>query len=98
MHSFAALTGEIAQVRHTHILGRVSEIGGGMLQVTGLSRRARLGDRVLIGPPRGARIGGEVTGLTPASAAVMPDHSLEGAAIGEAVELVGRSDIFPHEG
>lgn len=92
------LTAEIATVRHTHVLGRVSEIGRGMLRVTGLSATARLGDRVLIGPARGARIGGEITRLAPRSAGVMPDQALDGAAIGEAVELVGRTDIHPHDG
>ncbi|MBK5928487.1 FliI/YscN family ATPase [Rhodobaculum claviforme] len=95
---FDTLSAEIAAVRHTHVLGRVSEIGRGMLRVTGLSGSARLGDRVLIGPARGDRIGGEITRLAPRSAGVMPDHALDGAAIGEAVELVGRSDIHPHDG
>ncbi|MGY6634271.1 MAG: FliI/YscN family ATPase [Alkalilacustris sp.] len=95
---FDMLTAEIATVQHTRVMGRVTQIGGGLMRVTGLSGRARLGDRVLIGPLRGERIGGEITRLAPRSAGVMPDRALDGAAIGEAVELLGRSDIHPHDG
>ena len=98
MDGFETLTADIRAVRHTSVIGRVAEIGRGMLQVTGLSHTARLGDRVLIGPARAVRIGGEVTRLSPGIAGIMPDQALEGAAIGEAVELVGRSDIHPHDG
>jgi len=98
MDAFETLTAEIAAVRHTYVMGRVSEIGRGLLQVRGLSREARLGDRVAIGPPAAERIGGEVIGLTPERAAILPDAPMEGAAIGEAVELAGRADIHPHAG
>lgn len=98
MDSFALLEAEIAGIGHTHALGRIAEIGRGLIRVTGLSRTARLGDRVAIGPWTGPRIGGEVVRLDPGDAEVMPDSVLDGAAIGDAVELLGRSDIHPHDG
>ncbi len=98
MDGLAALAAEIGAIDHTHHLGRVREIARSMLIVSGLSRSARMGDRVLIGAPRGPRMGGEIVRLTEAEAAVLPDAPLEGAAIGEPVELLGRSEIYPHDG
>ncbi len=98
MDALAALAAEIGAIDHTHHLGRVREIARSMLIVSGLSRSACMGDRVLIGAPRGPRMGGEIVRLTEAEAAVLPDAPLEGAAIGEPVELLGRSEIYPHDG
>lgn len=98
MDGFAALEAELETISHTHVLGRVAGIGRGLLRVVGLSREARLGDRVLIGPPGGVRTGGEVVTLAPGEAAIMADTALDGAALGDAVELAGRSEIFPHAG
>ncbi len=95
MDAFETLVSEIAVIEHSRDLGRVAEIGRGVLRVTGLSRVARLGDRVLIGPPDTARIGGEVVRLTAEAAGILADRALEGVAIGEVVELAGRADIFP---
>jgi flagellum-specific ATP synthase len=95
MDSFEPLLAEIATVEHSRTLGRVAEMGRGTLRVTGLSRAARLGDRVLIGASGARRIGGEVVRLTADAAGILPDVALEGVAIGEEVELHGRADIHP---
>ena len=93
---FANLVSEIVAIPLTTRIGRVVELGRGTLRVTGLERAASLGDRVLI---RGAtgKIGGEVLRLSRDGTTILPDGSAEGLAIGDAVDLVGATDISPDD-
>lgn len=76
-------------------MGRVAELSGGTLHVSGLSDVAALGDRVTIAGRDGNPLGGEVLRIARDSVTVLPDDSIEGLAIGAHVELGGQTAIAP---
>ncbi len=96
MGVFDGLRAEIAAIQTVTRVGQVQEVGRGVLTVSGLSRVAGLGDRVLIHGPKGA-VGGEVLRLAREGVTVLPDASVEGIAIGDQVDLVGCSEIAPDD-
>ena len=93
---FANLVSQIAAIPLTTPIGRIVDLGRGTLRVTGLERAASLGDRVLIRGQSGT-IGGEILRLSREGATILPDGSAEGLAIGDAVDLVGATDISPDD-
>ncbi len=93
---FQGLVAELAQVSVEARVGRISEVSGGIVHVRGLQAFARSGDRVVI-TADGKPIGGEVLRLAPQSAVILPDSGGEGLAIGDAVELLGKSGIAPDD-
>lgn len=91
---FESLRAKIAQVPLTKRVGRISELAGGTLRVSGLSQGTSLGDRVTIHGAE-ARIGGEVLRLSKEGITVLPDGVGEGLAINDLVEISGRAEISP---
>ncbi len=91
---FESLRTRISQVAVIKRVGRIAELTGGTLQVTGLSQGTSLGDRVLIHSTEGT-IGGEVLRLSKAGITVLPDGSGVGLAIHDTVEIAGRAEIAP---
>ena len=93
---FDGLLSELEEIRAVHCLGRVLVISQGTLSVSGLDRRAGLGDQVLV---RGTRAcaGGEIVALGSGTAAVLPEGGTEGLAIGDPVELRGAVAIAPDD-
>lgn len=87
------LRARVAEIALMRRVGRISELEGGILRVTGLSQGTGLGDRVLIA----GALGGEVLRLAGSGLTVLPDGSTEGLAIGDVVELVGRAEIAPDD-
>lgn len=101
MHHSAldALAAEIGALRRVHAVGRVGAIGGGTIQVEGLSAVAGLGDLVEIRHGSGGeRRLGEVLGLSRNSATVLTDGTPDGLSIGDRVALLGPGEIAPCEG
>jgi flagellum-specific ATP synthase len=96
MDVFSPLRAEIGSVSTLYRVGTVVEIGRGTLSVSGLSDVAALGDRVVIlaGP---GPVGGEVLNLARDRVTVLSDGAIEGLAIGDAVELLGRSELAPDD-
>lgn len=92
-NAFDPLRARIAMTRTVSRLGRVSGLGAGVLQVTGLSQVAALGDRVSVGP-----IGAEVIGLNPEALTLLPDHAAEGVVIGASVMHLGAAMLSPADG
>ena len=88
---FAALTAQIDKVGTCFPVGKVAQIGGGTLRVTGLETVAGLGDRVRIG----TSMAGEVLGLDPEGMIVLPDSMTDGLGIGTIVRLDGQGAISP---
>ncbi len=91
---FAGLRARIAQEKAVHRIGRIREIGAGVIVLSGLSTGVGLGDRVMISM-RGLDVGGEVLRLSPDGLVVLPDGPIEGARIGDKVRLIGRAEIAP---
>ncbi len=92
---FAGLLAEIATLEPMRQIGRVSEVGRGILQVSGLASAASLGDRVQLTAQDGRVLGGEVLRLTKSGITVLPDGISDGLSIGDPVELIGSGDIAP---
>ncbi|MFN4099471.1 MAG: FliI/YscN family ATPase [Pararhodobacter sp.] len=97
MSVFDPLLADLAQVRAVRHCGQVSAMQAATLVVQGLSRRARLGDRVQIMDRQGRVIGGEILALTRDGAEVLPEEATEGLAIGDRVEHIGRNTIAPDD-
>lgn len=91
---FAPLRSRISQINVTKQIGRIAELTGGTLKVSGLSQGASLGDRVII-HSAGNQVGGEILRLSKIGITVLPDGSGEGLAINDSVEIVGRAEIAP---
>lgn len=89
------LQAELAGLPRQAWVGRVVSCGIGQVQVAGLARVARLGDRVEIDSGGGQRLGGEVLQLGAQEVSVLPDGLSEGVAVGDRVVLVGRMGIAP---
>ncbi|HEY0213109.1 MAG TPA: FliI/YscN family ATPase [Paenirhodobacter sp.] len=85
----------IADMQVITYFGRVAEVSGGTIMVTGLNRHARLGDRILLRCEGGQRIGGEVIGLTADRAQVLADCAPDGVGIGDRVDLLDAKGIAP---
>ncbi len=91
------LRAEIAGCQAAHALARVSEVGRGLLRITGTGRDWRIGDRVSIAGS-GTAFGGEIVVLDGTGAGVLTDQAPEGVRLGDAVELVNTGAIAPHDG
>ena len=91
------LRAEIAGCQAAHPLARVSEVGRGLLRITGTGQEWRMGDRVSIGGTQ-ATFGGEIVVLDGSGAGVLTDQAVDGIGLGDPVELVGTGAIAPHDG
>ena len=94
---FDALGAELARVSNQRRVGRVTAVGTAALEIAGLSNHARIGDQVAIGLGGGAALGGEVVGISEALARAMTYAPLDGAAVGDAVTLLGPAGVHPAE-
>ena len=97
MSVFDSLMAELGGTRAVRHFGRISDMRGATLLVQGLSRRARLGDRVLIVGSQGQQIGGEILAMNRDGAEILPEAATEGLAIADRVEHLGRNAIAPDE-
>ncbi|WP_022705942.1 FliI/YscN family ATPase [Paracoccus zeaxanthinifaciens] len=89
LHSIAARIAQMPVLRHH---GRVRQVHGGLVSVEGL--RASVGDRVAMA--RDSRpLEGEVVGLGPRHAHVLPEGPTEGLAVGADAELLPAPRIAP---
>lgn len=91
------LRAEIADFGAVHPVGRVFEIGKGTIEVSGLSRRAALGDRAIIRAQSGREIGAEVIALRRGAVTLLGDCAVDGVGIGDQVEITGQAGIAPHD-
>lgn len=88
----------LADVRAARDVGRVAHVGTGLIDVSGLGARARLGDQIMIFCSSGARLGGEVIALSRACCKILPDRAAAGVALGDEVVLYGPLRIAPCDG
>jgi flagellum-specific ATP synthase len=91
---FAGLRARIASNQAVHRVGRIREIGAGVIVLSGLSTGVGLGDRVML-CVRGQEVGGEVLRLSAKGLVILPDGPIDGAAIDDKVRLVGRAEVAP---
>lgn len=97
MPVFDTLLADLAQVRPVRHFGQVATMHAATLMVQGLSKRARLGDRVQILGTGGLQVGGEILALSRDGAEILPEEATEGLAIGDRVEHLGANTIAPDD-
>ena len=89
------LRAEIGGCEATRHVGRVAEVGRGVLKVTGITAVWRLGDRVRLAD--GALTGGEIVAIDPDSATILTDGPVDGVRLGDGIELLGSGGIAPDD-
>lgn len=97
MDKLESIAHRLSQLRLATHYGRVQSIRAGLIAVEGLNGRASVGDRVMIALPAGD-LGGEIVGLTPRSAQILPEGTIEGLSVGAQVQLVFAPRIAPSDG
>ena len=93
--ALASLQAEIATLDAVRIVGRVCAVEGSILKVTGLSGKARLGDRVRVHRRTGGHLSGEVLQMNENAVMILPDETPQGVALGDRVILAEASTIAP---
>jgi len=89
------LLSEVRSVRAARPIGHVSDVGAGLVQVTGLSGAAQVGTMVEIFASSGARLRGEILRLGSSGALVLPSGPLDGIGLGDEVLPLGPLKIAP---
>ncbi|MGZ3215436.1 FliI/YscN family ATPase [Paracoccus sp. T5] len=97
MDRLDSITRRIAELRLATHFGRVQSIRAGLISVEGLNGRASVGDRVRIAVQSGP-LTGEIVGLGPRSAQVLPEGTIEGLSVGDEAELLFAPQIAPCDG
>ncbi|MCY4333511.1 MAG: FliI/YscN family ATPase [Litoreibacter sp.] len=92
--SFAPLISEIEEIKATQHFGRVTGTRSGLIEVSGLSSHARVGDLVSLNI-KGKNKLGEVLSLSEGVVTVLPSEGLKGVAIGDYVLYLGEGGIRP---
>ncbi|MCO6384770.1 FliI/YscN family ATPase [Oceanicola sp. 502str15] len=95
--TLAQLTAEIAALKPTMAVGRISSVGRGAVELTGLSEIAALGDQVWLGTREG-RLRGEIVHIDRSYAMALPDGSVDGIRLGDQVMLQGGDGLYPDLG
>ncbi|MDA9207960.1 FliI/YscN family ATPase [Octadecabacter sp.] len=92
---FDRMTAAVQRARPTVPAGRITEIAGNLIKVTGLSAHARVGDRLhVVGP----EMKGEVLRSSATTLDAMIEGSSEGLGLGAYVALTPRPVFSPHNG
>ena len=94
---FSSLAAQIEGSSLHKISGHVSALRGSVVEVTGLNRHARLGDRVLLTGASGIEVGGEVVTLSGSHIEILPEARLDGFALHDRAYFQGRSEVRPSE-
>lgn len=87
-------TSVIGDLSVRHAIGRVRQVSGGTLQVTGFPKTTRLGDRIRL-RNGSEHLLGEIIRLQPSHVDVLVDGSVEGVALNSRVMLVPRPRFAP---
>lgn len=93
---FEGMTRAISELDPVRPLGRVTGATGGLVQVSGLSGFARLGDRVSLGLSRTRRIG-EIVRITTSGLDCLLEGAADGVCLGAPVALCPRRAFAPND-
>ncbi|WP_134725491.1 FliI/YscN family ATPase [Paracoccus luteus] len=90
----ASIAARIRRLRLARHFGRVTAIRAGVVEVAGLNHSASVGDRVVF---LDGALAGEVVGLTPDAAQILPEGATDGLSIGALAELLFAPTIAPDD-
>ena len=94
----ARLRGDLGALRRPRPLGRVASLGRGVVEVAGLGRHLRLGDRLSLRPGGAPPVACEVLGIGAGGVSALPEGDLSAVRTGDPVRWEGAPRIAPHEG
>lgn len=86
----------LSNIRLSDPVGRVIDLGGGSVVISGLCGTARIGDRVGMAA-QGREIVGEVLRINAEGAHVIPDSPIDGLTVGSVVRLLPPRGFAPDE-
>ena len=92
-----ALSAELLSLEPVRSVGRVSGVTGSVIEVEGLSSRARLGDQVAIHRHGADRLRGEIIHLSRAVVTILPESDQSGVSLGDRVVLCNPAQVAPCE-
>ena len=92
------LRGELGALRRPRPMGRVAAIGQGVVEVAGLGRHLRLGDRLSLRPAGAAPVACEALRIGAQGVAALPEGDLSPVRVGDPVRWEGAPRVTPHEG
>ncbi|WP_227269047.1 FliI/YscN family ATPase [Roseobacter weihaiensis] len=94
---FAGLTAQITELNPVRSIGRVSRVEGGVVHVSGLAGKARIGDLVVV-YRQGEPLSGEVLQLDGDRLVLLPDQAPDGVALNDRAALLEARGIAPSDG
>ncbi|GGH39538.1 flagellum-specific ATP synthase [Cribrihabitans marinus] len=89
------LAAQFDRLSPVHHVGRVTAVQGGVISVSGLAARARIGDRLILQRGCGPDLDGEVLQVAGDTLRMLPDRAPEGVALGNRVSLERMPDFSP---
>lgn len=94
MDKLESIAQRMRDLRVARYFGRVHSMRAGLIRVEGLNLHASVGDRVNIALQNG-QVAGEIVGLAPRHADILPEGNADGLSIGAEVELLFAPTIAP---
>ena len=91
---FDGLTAQITELNPVRAIGRVIRVEGGVIHVSGLAGKARIGDLVVV-YRRGEPLSGEVLQLEGEVLVLLPDQAPDGVALQDRAALLEARGIAP---
>ncbi|MBW4706971.1 FliI/YscN family ATPase [Roseobacter sp. YSTF-M11] len=93
---FDGLTAQITDLNPVRAIGRVTRVEGGVIHVSGLAGKARIGDLVVV-YRQGDPLSGEVLQLEGDILVLLPDQAPEGVALQDRAALLEARGIAPSD-
>ncbi|MFK7744683.1 MAG: FliI/YscN family ATPase [Roseobacter sp.] len=94
---FAGLAAQITEVNPVRAIGRVCAVDAGVVHVSGLAGKAKIGDLVVI-YRQGEPLSGEVLQLDGDRLVLLPDQEAQGVALNDRAALLDARGIAPSDG
>ncbi|MEO9651247.1 MAG: FliI/YscN family ATPase [Roseobacter sp.] len=94
---FDGLTAQITDLNPVRSIGRVSRVEAGVIHISGLAGKARIGDLVII-YRKGSPLSGEVLQLDGDRLVLLPDQEADGVALNDRAALLDARGISPSDG
>lgn len=91
---FDGLTAQITELNPVRAIGRVTRVEGGVIHVSGLAGKARIGDLIVV-YRRGEPLSGEVLQLEGEVLVLLPDQAPDGVALQDRAALLEARGIAP---
>lgn len=93
---FEDLTAQIMELNPVRAIGRVTRVEGGLIHITGLAGKARIGDLAVV-YRLGEPLSGEILQLDGNELVLLPDQSPDGVALNDRAALLQARGIAPSD-